>query len=431
MKTTLSNIFFTAIALLFCSTLWGQNYKIAVDSFYMDETDQTARLAKLKDQNNKVCAIVKIETLLSLNFFTFNTGTIGVVKTEQQKGEIWLYLPVGTRRLTISHEHHGIIRDYPFGEALKEATVYILKLKSVVILKIDASFPATIEINGKNVGISPQTVDNLPLGRTEVIFRREGYETLTKTITLVKGYQEIYGDLIKEIPKTATLKIDATFPAAIEINGKNVGTSPKTIDNLLLGKTEVIFRREGYAPLTKTINLVRGNNELYGYLVKEFPKTATLRVDANVIATIGINGKNVGASPKTVQDLPLGRTQVTFDAYGYKTLEKTINLVQGYNEIHGDLKRGKITEPKFFIEYVYSKTAPIGLFLGYCKQFGGYLQFKTGTDVGLAFNGLSGKNNIEPEAFPMLISVKRNTLVWHLQQALWYVSFMDVICMPE
>jgi hypothetical protein len=43
MKTVLQNIFFTAIALLFSTSLWGQN-NIVVESFYMNEKDQAAQL---------------------------------------------------------------------------------------------------------------------------------------------------------------------------------------------------------------------------------------------------------------------------------------------------------------------------------------------------------------------------------------------------
>ncbi|MDR1896759.1 MAG: PEGA domain-containing protein, partial [Prevotellaceae bacterium] len=105
--------------------------EIAVESFTADETDQTARVASpRKDQNGKVCAIVKIETVLLLQDFNFDAGSSGIAHTEQKAGEIWVYLSPGTLRLTIQHTHLGVIRNYQFGEALKEATVYIMKLKS-------------------------------------------------------------------------------------------------------------------------------------------------------------------------------------------------------------------------------------------------------------------------------------------------------------
>ncbi|MDR1898257.1 MAG: hypothetical protein LBR10_15880 [Prevotellaceae bacterium] len=120
-----------AVALLACAALHAQDNKLAVESFTKDETDQTARIThERKDQNNKVCAIVKIETPLLLQDFTFEAGMAGVRHSEQRTGEIWVWLSPGTQRLTIHHKHLGTIRNYPFGEALKEATVYTMKLKS-------------------------------------------------------------------------------------------------------------------------------------------------------------------------------------------------------------------------------------------------------------------------------------------------------------
>jgi hypothetical protein len=54
MKTDLHNLFFTAIAVLFSASIWGQN-NIAVERFGADEADQTARITeKRTDQNNNM-----------------------------------------------------------------------------------------------------------------------------------------------------------------------------------------------------------------------------------------------------------------------------------------------------------------------------------------------------------------------------------------
>ena len=90
--------------------------QLAVESFTMDEKDQTARIHNSrKDQNNKLCAIVKIETPLQLQDFTFDAGSVGIAHTEQKTGEIWVYLSPGARRLTINHKHLGTVHAKGWG----------------------------------------------------------------------------------------------------------------------------------------------------------------------------------------------------------------------------------------------------------------------------------------------------------------------------
>ena len=59
-----------------------QAQNLAVQSFRMDETDLTANTAgtTVIDQNGNKCALIKVET--TLKGFTFDAGTLGVVKTE-------------------------------------------------------------------------------------------------------------------------------------------------------------------------------------------------------------------------------------------------------------------------------------------------------------------------------------------------------------
>jgi hypothetical protein len=79
--------FITVIMLLICMTGFTQNANdnIAVESFSMDEHDQEARImSKKTDHNNKVCAIIRIETPLPLQDFTFEAGMIAVTATEQK-----------------------------------------------------------------------------------------------------------------------------------------------------------------------------------------------------------------------------------------------------------------------------------------------------------------------------------------------------------
>ena len=102
---------------------------LSVSSFKAMPMDMDARVNHpVTDHNGKKCAIIKVEN--SNTGFAFDTGTLQVQKVEQQPGEIWVYVQPGVRKMTIRHQNLGILREYPFPEAIKEGAVYVMKLES-------------------------------------------------------------------------------------------------------------------------------------------------------------------------------------------------------------------------------------------------------------------------------------------------------------
>ena len=146
MKQQFKHILFTILLLLPLS-LFAQEMKVA--SFYLDESDVTANMqgTTILDQNGDKCALIKIEN--TQKGFTFDVGLLGVVKTEYHTGEIWLYVPHGVKRITISHPTLGVLRDYDLGMTLKSAKTYIMKLttENVITNIIDYTQTQILEIS--------------------------------------------------------------------------------------------------------------------------------------------------------------------------------------------------------------------------------------------------------------------------------------------
>lgn len=119
---------FLTIVLLFFYTIliWSQN--ISVSSFKFLDTDLTANTAGTSeiDQNGETSALIKIVTTES--GFTFDCGMLGIVKTKQTPGEIWLYLPRGAQKITIKHPQLGILRNYYFPLSIEGARTYEMVL---------------------------------------------------------------------------------------------------------------------------------------------------------------------------------------------------------------------------------------------------------------------------------------------------------------
>jgi hypothetical protein len=91
-----------SILLFMPAISFGQG--IAVKSFRLAETDLTANIpdTMVYDSNGNVCALIKLET--PEDGFVFDVGMYGIVNTKRVGGEIWIYVPHGIRKITISHQ---------------------------------------------------------------------------------------------------------------------------------------------------------------------------------------------------------------------------------------------------------------------------------------------------------------------------------------
>lgn len=113
---------FCLVLFLSCSFRIGaQNIK--VESFTRLETDITARVNVVRDANDDECALIKMVT----TDVDYNLDES--LKRESRVGEIWFYVPQGTKRIVIRHQKLGKLV-YVLPETLKTKTTYQIKLPS-------------------------------------------------------------------------------------------------------------------------------------------------------------------------------------------------------------------------------------------------------------------------------------------------------------
>ena len=128
-----------------------------------------------------------------------------------------------------------------------------------VTLNVDAD--VEIWVNNEKKGIRTWT-GALGEGSYRMECRKEGYETsvVTKEITLEMNGQTvelpvprpIYGSLnVESTPQLATLYID----------GKDCGTTPKSVNEILIGQHKIRISKEGYDDYTETITIAKGERK--------------------------------------------------------------------------------------------------------------------------------------------------------------------------
>ena len=104
-----------------------QAQTISVSSFKLLDTDLTANTTGTmeKDQNGETAALIKVVT--TQTGFIFDGGALGIVKTMQKPSEIWVYVPRGLKKITISHPQLGILRDYYLNVPIEAARTYEMR----------------------------------------------------------------------------------------------------------------------------------------------------------------------------------------------------------------------------------------------------------------------------------------------------------------
>lgn len=108
---------------LFCQArMFSQEFSVA--SFQVLPNDVSAFIHHVRDLNDEACALIKVE---APSDFAFSTP-LGIVKRKDEVGEIWLYVPRGTKMLTLKHPQWGVIRDYKLGKPLESRMTYEMKL---------------------------------------------------------------------------------------------------------------------------------------------------------------------------------------------------------------------------------------------------------------------------------------------------------------
>lgn len=123
LHTLLQNLFLLTVMATAVSDAWSQQFKVM--SFRELPNDVSAFINPVRDLNDEDCALLKI---VASPEFVFSTP-LGIVKRLENTGEIWLYLPPRSKKITIKHAEWGVLRDYEFPKRLESHKTYEIAIK--------------------------------------------------------------------------------------------------------------------------------------------------------------------------------------------------------------------------------------------------------------------------------------------------------------
>ena len=281
--------------------------EMSVKSFYLAENDLTANTpgTMVYDQNGNVCALIKVES--TLDGFSFDVGTLGVSEVKRVGGEIWVYVPYGIRRITLSHPQLGVIRDYQIPCPIERGRTYILTLVSGTVrtiieqvsskqfLYIELSpKEAILEINGKIKATENGVYQEL------LQFGKYQYKAYSQNYHDVAGIVDI-----SDPNNTQTLKLslkpafgnvsvsaaaqEESVGAAVYIDEKYIGQIPINDVNVNSGSHRLRVIKDMYEAYNDTFVISDGEHiTLSPSLIPDFAELTIRTVDG---ASIYINGE--------------------------------------------------------------------------------------------------------------------------------------------
>jgi formylglycine-generating enzyme required for sulfatase activity len=177
---------------------------------------------------------------------------------------------------------------------------------------------ATIKINGKDYGITPNTINKLLIGDYKVELSRQGYAPLTKSISITEGTSAMISETLVN---GRVVAINST-PSGVNlfIDGNAVGKTPYK-DNLTFGSHVLKIESEGKTA-ERRVDIAQTGGET-DFTLDFGPVSITETVKGVSFEMIAIKGgtfqmgSNDGKSHEkpihsvTVSDFAMGKTEVT------------------------------------------------------------------------------------------------------------------------
>lgn len=295
------------LSLIFVATV-VEAQNISVTSFRLLENDLTANTAGTmeRDQNGEPAALIKVVT--TEQGFVFDGGMTGIVRTKQEVGEVWVYVPHGIKKITIKHPQLGVLRDYYFPISVEKAKSYEMVLatgrvetvvthsvnKQFVVFKVNPA-DAVVELNDEMLSVDSEgyATKGLPYGTYNYRVSCANYHTEAGQVTVTaEGKAEVNVTLR---PNFGWIKLTGETDingADVYINNERAGKLPFVSDKLKSGTYRVKIVKNMYKTYEQQVTVQ--DNETSELNVEMTPNFAVVTLTTDAESEIWIDGERRG-----------------------------------------------------------------------------------------------------------------------------------------
>lgn len=318
------------LAIVMCCSLPALAQKLAIRDFEARPHDMDAQsnTYEKRDRNGQRAAIIKIYTSLPSAELTFGGSGQGFVAQEQHgPGQVWLYVPRASQKVTVSHPKYDPYTFY-YPSDIKEGRVYsmILTPEGKEISLSASARNAEIWVDSDSIGLSPVTA-YIPYG-THAVRARLGSLLFDDDITVEReGPSQFSLPMEDENLKYGDVVVDVDGGAELWFQGRREGVGQYMAH--LRGDDYVIeARKADHEPVTTNFRVIPGQ---------------VTRVKANApvphlgylsLVTVPEHGVSVTQADTLIHteremQLPVANYEWTFSRRGYTPVTRRFHIMRG------------------------------------------------------------------------------------------------------
>ena len=312
---------------------------MSVAGFEERPMDMDARVTHpVTDPNGQTCALIKVET--TQTGFGFDTGVIQVVKTEQKIGEVWVYVQPRVKKITIMHQDYEPVRDYYFPTgALKEATVYLLKLRTAGAPVQAASTQQrsgfliiNSEPQGAEVWLNNESTGEVTPFRRKLAIGDEVPYRLSLPLYHDEAGMVIVDQPRKELqfalrPAFGSVTVTSTpSGASVFLDEKQVGQTPLTLDRIASGSHSLRLQAPQYAVERRNVSVADGQTA--NVAVTLAARFAEITVQAPQGAVVTVDGDRKGSGTLSWRQSE-GLCDIVVSMAGHRDARRQLEVVAG------------------------------------------------------------------------------------------------------
>ena len=347
---------FTLLIFFIVSICGAFAQNISVKSFKALPMDLTASSLEGKriDQNGYVAALIKIVT--SEMGFTFEAGTLGIVDSKQETGEVWVWVPEKSKKITIKHQQLGVLRDYRYPIEIERERTYEMvlttaKIETIIIDEVHEQY-LVFQLNPPDAML--EVNDQMwPVSATGTAKKLVNFGTYTYRVQAM-NYHADAGMVTVDDPDNPEKVVVTLYPnfgwvevpgdgalqgAAVYVDNSLIGKAPCRSDALKSGQHNVRIVKEMFEPMSITVTV--SDNEtttISPNLTADFAHV-TLKVDAD--AEIWVNDERKGTRTWT-GDLGSGTYKMECKMDNHET---TMVKMEITNQMDGDVITLEVPKP--------------------------------------------------------------------------------------
>ena len=180
---------------------------------------------------------------------------------------------------------------------------------------------ASIFIDGKKAGTTPETISDIKIGTHQVEVRIDGYENWSENVEITDKESSMTATLQE---KTGSIDINSEpFDATILIDGNKIGSTPETIKNLKPGVHQVEVRADGFDNWSDSVEVTAEGKSVVTAILQKASGSINIKSTPEG-AKVFIDDKEVGITPTVLSSIPIGAHDIVVQSVGHECWKKSI-----------------------------------------------------------------------------------------------------------